>query len=74
MPWADRVQFHEVPEEEVLYVHEHVHKETDYEYRIEDGKIVVKDYLAWYKSDEVQKGMKEQNARREEGVKKAPRL
>ena len=71
---ADRVRFHEVTEEEVLYVHEHVHNELDYEYRIEEGTIVVKDYLAWYNSEEVQKGMKEQNARREEGVKKAPRL
>lgn len=71
---ADRVRFHETTEEDVLSIHEHVHQKTDYRYQIEDGKVVVKDYLQWLRSEEVQKGIAEQNARREEGLKIAPRL
>ena len=71
---ADRVRFHETTEEEILSIHEHVHQKTDYQYQIEDGKVVVKDYLRWLSSAEVQKGIAEQNARREEGLKIAPRL
>lgn len=71
---ADRVRFHEVTEEEVLDIFQRVHVETDYEYRIEPGKIVVKDYMAWYNSAGVQQGIAELAAKREEGLKKAPRL
>jgi len=71
---ADRVRFHEVTEEEVLHIFEHVHNETDYEYKIESGKIVVKNYITWYNSAEVQQGMKELKAKQAEGVQKAPRL
>jgi hypothetical protein len=71
---ADRVRFHETTEEEILYIFEHVHNQTDYEYQTETGKIVVKDYLAWYNSPEVQQGMRELKAKQAEGVRKAPRL
>jgi len=71
---ADRVRFHETTEEEILYIFEHVHHQTDYEYKTETGKIVVKDYLAWYNSDEVQQGMRALKAKQIEGVQKAPRL
>lgn len=71
---ADRVRFHETTEEEILYIFEHVHNQTDYEYQTETGKIVVKDYLAWYNSPEVQQGMRELKAKQAEGVQKAPRL
>ncbi len=71
---ADRVRFHEVTEDEVLRIFEHVHNETDYEYRIEQGKIVVKDYMAWYNSTEVRQGITELAAKREAGLKNAPRL
>lgn len=71
---GDRIIFHEVSEDEILYIHRHVHEDTDYEYQIEDGKIIVKDYLEFINSDEVQKGVKEFQAKQAEGVKKAPRL
>lgn len=71
---ADRVRFHEVTETEVLEIYDHVHNQTDYEYKIDEGKIVVKDYLAWYNSEKVQAGMKALKAKQAEGVKKAPRL
>ncbi len=71
---ADRVRFHEVTETEVLEIYDHVHNQTDYEYKIDEGKIVVKDYLAWYNSEKVQTGMKALKAKQAEGVKTAPRL
>ncbi len=71
---ADRVKFHEVTEAEVLDIYDHVHKETDYEYRIETGKIVVKDYLAWLNSEQVQGEVRELKRKQAEGTKKAPRL
>jgi len=71
---ADRVRFHETTEADILHIHEHVHNKTDYNYQTESGKIVVKDYLAWYHSAEVQKSINELKAKQAEGVKKAPRL
>jgi allophanate hydrolase subunit 1 len=71
---ADRVRFHEATEEEVLHIFDHVHNKTDYKYEIEDGKIVAKDYLAWYNSNNVQTGIRELQAKQAEGVKNAPRL
>ena len=71
---ADRVRFHEVTETEVLEIYDHVHNQTDYEYKIDEGKIVVKDYLAWYNSEKVQAGMKALKVKQAEGVKTAPRL
>jgi allophanate hydrolase subunit 1 len=71
---ADRVQFHETTEKEVVDIYGHVHEKTDYEYQIEQGQIKAKEYLAWYNSEEIQKGMKVLKSKQAEGVKKAPRL
>lgn len=71
---GDRVQFHEVTEKEILDIFEHVHNKTDYVYQIEDGEIVVKDYIAFINSPEVVKGTAEFQAKQAEGIKKAPRL
>lgn len=71
---GDRIRFHEVTEEEILRIHYDVHVEPKYEYEIEDGKIIVKDYLAFVKSDEVKRRVAEFKKKQAEGVKKAPRL
>lgn len=71
---ADRIKFHEVSEAEILEIYKHVHEQTDYEYQIEEGEIVVKEYLEFYNSPEVQKGAKEFQEKQKEGTKKAPRL
>lgn len=71
---ADRVKFHETTEKEVVDIYGHVHDKTDYVYEIEEGEIKAKDYMAWFESEEVQKGAKELQAKQAEGVKKAPRL
>ena len=71
---ADRVRFHETTEKEVVDIYGHVHEKTDYEYQIERGQIKAKEYLEWYNSEEVQKGMKALKSKQAEGVKKAPRL
>ncbi len=71
---ADRVQFHETTEKEVVDIYGHVHEKFDYEYQIDQGQIKAKDYLQWYNSPEVQTGMNELKAKQAEGVKKAPRL
>ena len=71
---GDRIRFHEVTEEEILYIFKHVHEETDYEYKIDKGKIIVRDYLAFINSDEVKQEAQEFREKQIEGVKKAPRL
>lgn len=71
---ADRIRFFEVTEQEILDIYQHVHEKTDYVYDIKPGSIVVKDYLAFYNSEEVQKGAQELQAKQAEGSKKAPRL
>lgn len=71
---ADRIKFHEVTEEEILYIFEHVHNETDYQYDITEDKISVKEYLKFYNSEEVQKGAKEFQEKQREGTRTAPRL
>ncbi len=71
---GDRIRFHEVAEDEILHIYEHVHEKTDYEYQIEQGKIIVKDYLDFINSEEVIEGAKAFQAKQAEGVKKAPRL
>jgi len=71
---GDRIRFHEVTEDEILHIYKHVHEETDYEYQIEQGKIIVKDYLDFINSEEVKEGAKAFQAKQAEGVKKAPRL
>jgi allophanate hydrolase subunit 1 len=71
---ADRVKFHEVSEKEVVEIHDRVHNKLDYTYEIETGEISAKEYIAWFNSDEVQKGASELKAKQAEGVKTAPRL
>lgn len=71
---ADRVQFTETTEKEVLDIYGHVHEKFDYEYEIEQGQIKAQDYLKWYNSREVQAGAERLREKQAEGVKKAPRL
>ncbi len=71
---ADRIKFHEVEEEEILYIFEHVHNQTDYQYDITEDKISVKKYLEFYNSEEVQKGAKIFQEKQREGTRTAPRL
>jgi hypothetical protein len=51
-----------------------VHNKTDYTYEIEEDEIVAKDYIAWFQSDEVQKGRQELKEKQAEAAKTAPRL
>lgn len=71
---GDRIRFHEVNETEILRIFEHVHDKTDYRYQIEDGRIIVKDYIQFVNSDEVRAGVKQFKAKQAEGAKTAPRL
>lgn len=71
---ADRIRFHEVAEQEILHIFEHVHDKTDYRYQIEEGQILVKEYLEFYNSEEVQRGALEFQAKQREGTRKAPRI
>lgn len=71
---GDRVQFHETTEAEILNIFEHVHNQTDYVYQIEEGEIVVKDYIQFVTSPEVLKETEDFKQKQAEGVKRAPRL
>ncbi len=71
---GDRIKFHEVKEAEILNIYEHVHDKTDYEYEIEQGKILVKDYISFVKSKTVVDGIAEFKEKQAEGAKIAPRL
>ncbi len=71
---GDRIRFYETTEEEVLKIHRLVHEEARYDYDIKYGKFAVKDWLEFYNSEAVQKGMKELLAKQEAGVKTAPKV
>ena len=71
---ADRIRFFEVTEKDILDIFEHVHNKTDYQYQIKEDQILVKDYLSFYNSDEVQKGAREFQEKQKEATKTAPRL
>jgi allophanate hydrolase subunit 1 len=71
---ADRVKFFEVTEREIDDIYAHVHEKTDYVYEIEQGEIVVKDYLKWLTGDEVSEGTKAFKQRQAKGAAKAPKL
>lgn len=71
---GDRIRFHETTEEDILRIYQEVHVETKYNYQIEEGKILVKDYLTFIHSDEVKKGVEAFQAKQAEGTQKAPRL
>ncbi|MCL2578968.1 MAG: carboxyltransferase domain-containing protein [Oscillospiraceae bacterium] len=50
---VNRIKFFEVSEDEILDIYKHVHEEIDYRYQVEDGEIVVKDYLAWLNREDI---------------------
>ena len=71
---ADRIKFYEVSEAEILDIYSHVHDKTDYKYEIDEGEIVVKDFIDWLHSDQIQKETAEFNKKREAGMAAAPKL
>lgn len=71
---GDRIRFHETTEEDILRIYQEVHVKPKYAYQIEEGKILVKDYLAFIHSDEVKQGVEAFQAKQAEGTQKAPRL
>lgn len=73
-PSGDRIKFHEVSEPELLEVFAHVHEKTDYRYRIDEGSIVVKDYLAFLETPAVKRGAEEFARKQAAGRAKAPKL
>ncbi|MDR1043095.1 MAG: allophanate hydrolase subunit 1 [Clostridiales Family XIII bacterium] len=73
-PSGDRIRFVETTEQEILDIFEHVHEKTDYVYDIQEGSIVVKDYIAFLNEDEVKKGAAEFLERQAVGWATAPRL
>jgi urea carboxylase len=71
---ADRIKFYESTEKEVIEVYDHVHNKTDYKYEIEEGEIVVKDFVKWLNSKKIQKETEEFRKKQADGAAKAPRL
>lgn len=71
---ADRIKLHEVTEEEIDGIYAHVHEKTDYVYHIEQGEIVVKEYLDWLNSDEIQAETRAFKDRQAKGAASAPKL
>jgi allophanate hydrolase subunit 1 len=71
---ADRIKFFETTEEEILDIYKHVHEKTDYKYDIEDGKIIVKDYIDWLNRDDIKKETEAYLKKQAEGAAKAPKL
>ena len=71
---GDRIQFHETSEAEVVDIYKHVHEKTDYEYQIEPGEIVVRDYVEFINAPKVRQETEAFQAKQAEGVKTAPRL
>lgn len=73
-PSGDRIKFYEVSEKDIVDIYDHVHNRTDYKYEIDDGQIIVKDYLAFLNSPAVVQGAEEFQKKQREGSKKAPKL
>lgn len=71
---ADRIKFYESTEKEVIEVYDRVHNKTDYKYEIEEGEIVVKDFVKWLNSKKIQKEAEEFRKKQADGAAKAPRL
>ncbi len=71
---ADRIKFYEATEKEVVEVYDHVHNKTDYQYEIEEGEIIVKDYVEWLNSEEIQQQAAAFKKKQAEGLAKAPKL
>lgn len=71
---ADRIRFYETSEEEILDIYKHVHEKTDYEYDIEEGQIIVKDYIEWLNREDVKKETEDYLAKQARGAAEAPKL
>jgi allophanate hydrolase subunit 1 len=71
---ADRIKLHEVTEAEIDEIYAHVHEKTDYVYEVESGEIVVKDFLDWLNSDEIQAETKAFKQRQAAGTAATPKL
>lgn len=71
---ADRIKFFEVSEDEILSIYERVHEKPDYQYQIEEGEIVVKDYIEWLNSNQVKQETEAFKKRQAEGLASAPKL
>ena len=71
---ADRVKFFEVSEEEILDIHKRVHEKPDYKYQVEEGEIIVKDYIEWLNSDKIKAETEAFKKRQADGLKSAPKL
>jgi allophanate hydrolase subunit 1 len=71
---ADRIKLHEVTEKEIDEIYEHVHEKTDYVYEVEQGTIVVKDYLNWLNDDTIRAETEAFRRRQDEGMAAAPKL
>lgn len=73
-PSGDRIRFVETTEKEILDIYDHVHDKTDYVYDIQEGQLVVKDYLEFLAKPEVQAGAKEFEEKQKRGSAAAPKL
>jgi allophanate hydrolase subunit 1 len=71
---ADRIKFHETTEDEILQIFEHVHDKTDYKYEIKESEIIVREYLDFYNSENVQKGVCVLKHKQEEAKKRISEL
>ncbi|SMP70738.1 carboxyltransferase domain-containing protein [Anoxynatronum buryatiense] len=71
---ADRIRFFEATEKEVLDIYDHVHDKTDYRYDIEEGSIVVKDYIEWLNREDIKSETEAYLKKQAEGAATAPKL
>ena len=71
---GDRIKFHEVSESEILDIYAHVHEKTDYRYEIEEGRILVKEYIDFVQSNDVVKGTQAFREKQAQGAMEAPKL
>jgi allophanate hydrolase subunit 1 len=71
---ADRVKFFEISEKELLEIYGHVHDKTDYKYLIEEGEIIVQDYLDFLNRDDVKTQTKVFREKQNAASKLAPKL
>lgn len=72
--YGDRIKFREVPESELNEICEMVHNGTGYEYEIEEGKIVVKEYIEFVNREDVKAAAADLVRRQREASKIIPRV
>lgn len=72
--YGDRIQFREVEEGELDDICNKVKTGTGYEYEIEEGQIVVKEYMEFINQKEVQEGAKDLARRQAKASKIIPRV